>query len=357
MRIYERLVRPVLFGLPSEPAHQFAKLALRMFPARRMAAVYEVHSPRLRTQLAGLPLARPVGLAAGFDKDGDVIDPLQCLGFGYVVVGSVMPRPRRGNPKPRIVRYAKERSLVNCLGLPSKGLAHATARLQARRIHRVPIVANVHGSTVDEFAGCVRALEPYVDAIEVSLICPNVDDPALEFLEPAGFQRLWRALGRRARRPLLLKLPSYETPAERSMRLELVDLALHLGVAGFTISGTFMRPELGLSMGRGNVSGAPARERALGFVRDLYSVVGRKADIKALGGISSGRDAFDAIAAGATTAELLTGLIYRGPGVAREVNRSLAHLMARHGVPSVDELRGREVAASDASTGCGDVEI
>lgn len=203
----------------------------------------------------------------------------------------------------------------------------------------------------------MRALEPYVDAIEVSLICPNVDDPALEYLEPAGFERLWGALGRRARRPLLLKLPSYETPAERSMRLELVDLALHLGVAAFTISGTFMRPELGLSMGLGNVSGSPARERALGFVRDLYSVVGRKADIKALGGISSGRDAFDAIAAGATTAELLTGLIYRGPGLARDVNRALAQLMTRHGVPTVDDLRGQDVGAADSHTGCKDVEI
>lgn len=128
-RVYERLVRPVLFGLQPEPAHELAKLALRMSPTRRMAGAYEVHNPRLRTQLAGLPLARPVGLAAGFDKDGDVIDPLQCLGFGYVVVGSIMPGPRRGNAKPRIVRHAEERSLVNCLGLPSKGLAHATARL------------------------------------------------------------------------------------------------------------------------------------------------------------------------------------------------------------------------------------
>jgi dihydroorotate dehydrogenase (fumarate)/dihydroorotate dehydrogenase len=283
-------------------------------------------------------------LAAGFDKDGDVIDALQCLGFGYVVVGSVMPEPRRGHPRPRIIRYPEEESLVNCLGLPSKGLAHARSRLQRRRVHRMPVIANIHGSTVEEFAGCVGALEPHVSAIEVSLICPNVDDPALEFLEPAGFQRLWRVLGRFGRRPLLLKLPSYETPAERSARLDLVDLALELGVAGFTISGTFMRPEPRLSLGRGNVSGTPARERALGFVRDMYSVVGRKADIKALGGLSSGLDAFNAIAAGATSVELLTGLIYQGPSVARDVNRALTRLMAHHGISSVDELRGSGVS-------------
>jgi dihydroorotate dehydrogenase len=123
-----------------------------------------------------------------------------------------------------------------------------------------------------------------------------------------------------------------------------VDFALHHGAAAFTISGTFMRTEPGLSMGRGNVSGAPARERALDFVRDLYSVVGRQAGIKALGGISSGQDAFDAIAAGATTAELLTGLIYRGPCVAREVNRELARLMAQQGIGTLNELRGSNAA-------------
>lgn len=345
--VYERLVRPALFRLPPEPAHEVAKLALKACrPASLLARIYEVDDPRLETRLADLRLARPVGLAPGFDKDADVVDPLQCLGFGYVVIGSLMAQRRRGNPRPRVARYRDESSLVNCLGLPSKGLAHAIGRLRARRLRRVPVVANVHGFTVEEFTRCATSIEPHVDAIEISLLCPNVTDPSIEFLDPRRFEHLWDALTRSVSKPLLLKLPSYETPSDRATRLEIVEFALHHRGAAFTISGTFMRDEPMLSMGRANVSGAPAKERALEFVRDLYSVVGRKAGIKALGGISTGLDAFNAIAAGATTAELLTGLIYRGPGVARQVNRGLLRLMAQHGVESVDALRGSNAHAS-----------
>lgn len=349
-RAYERFVRPALFRLPPEPVHEIAKLALKTYHPRSMLArMYDVSDPRLATTLGDLTLARPLGLAPGFDKDGDVVDPLQCLGFGYIVIGSVMSRPRTGNPKPRVARYEDECSLTNCLGLPSKGLEHAIAKLRARRLHRVPVIANVQGFSVEEVVRCATAIEPYVEAIEIALLCPNISDPSLEFLEPRGFERLWGTLTRGVSKPLLLKLPSYNTPSERAARLEIVELAFHQGASGFTISGTFTRSEPRLSTGRGNVSGGPTRQRALDFVRDLYSITGRRAGIKALGGISSAPDAFNAIAAGASTTELLTGLIYRGPGVARQISRGLLRLMEQHGVESVEGLRGSNAhASSDA---------
>jgi len=284
-----------------------------------------------------------VTLAAGFDKDGDMVDSLQCLGFGSVTIGSILPEPRSGNPKPRVSRYPREMAVANCLGLPSRGVDYVEHRLRERKLRTVPVIASIQGFTIDGFRRCAAAVGPLVDGIELSVSCPNVVEEHEDFLEPERCERLISSLGADGLKPTLVKIPYFDTAAERERRLELVRRAMRLGVAGFTVSGTFTRSEPELSIGRANVSGGPARDRTLSFVRDLWEATEGKATIKASGGMSSGADVYAAISAGATTIELLTGFIYGGWGVARSINAELLELMERGGFESLQELRGSSV--------------
>ena len=345
LRPFERVVRPALFALPPEEAHALVKRALASRLAwERLAPWFELRDPRLQVKVGGIDLLNPLGVAAGFDKDGDSIDSLQCLGFGYVVVGSVLPHENQGNPKPRIVRHVKTESLSNCFGLPSKGIEYVARRLRRRRVHRGAVMINIQAFTTEEYLHCIGRVEPWADAIEVVLVCPNAPVKGIDFTHPHEFAGLAAAIAQ-CRKPLFVKLPPFDTAVERDLRLEIVEIGLRYGIAGYTMPGSFVRSEPALSMRQGNVTGQETLKRGLAFVSDLYRVVGTRAVIKASGGVGSGADAFAAIAAGATTAELYTSLVYKGPRIARTIARELLDLMDENGVASITELRGSDVGA------------
>lgn len=352
---YRSVLRPLLFALPAEKAHSLGQRALALEGLWRRGAVSRrTTDPRLRVDLGGIPLTSPVGLAPGFDKDADALRGLRHLGFGYLVVGSVLPAPRHGNPRPRLLRLPREESLVNSLGLPSRGVEYVVRRLRAAAAGprsggdgRVPVISSLVAFTLDDYPRCFELLQPLVDGIEIALFCPNTDEPT-DFTRPGPFEQLLRALRPRQGKPLFVKLHPYETPAERAECLRLVELAQRYGVAGVTVAGSFTRVEPRLAVGRGSVSGRPAYPRMLRYVRDLYEVTRGGMAIKALGGIFSAADAMAAIAAGATTVELLTAFVYEGWNLAARLNRELAALLDSCGAASLQELRGSASAAEIA---------
>src|SRR5262249_44991209 len=153
-------------------AHDLARLALRVPAAFWMLGRSgHVRDPRLATDLAGMPLANPVGLAPGFDKDGDLLSSLQHLGFGYLLIGSLTPEARAGNPRPRLVRSPDRSSVSNSMGLPNRGIDACVRRLEANPIRRATVLASVAGFSVESILAGVAALEPLVAAVEVGLIC------------------------------------------------------------------------------------------------------------------------------------------------------------------------------------------
>ena len=175
MSVYRELLRPALFKLSPDLSHSAGRLALRSgLPWRLVAGALEVDDPILRTTFAGVDLPNPVGLAAGFDKDCELIDALSCLGFGFLTVGSIMPEPRAGHPYPRLVRYEDTESLSDSMGLPSRGLAYCVERLKRTPRRRMPVFANIGGFTAEAIATSYLAVEPHVDAVEISLMCPNM---------------------------------------------------------------------------------------------------------------------------------------------------------------------------------------
>src|ERR687887_243328 len=231
MGLYRSVAKPLLFALPPEAAHRLAHRLLGLpLPWERIGGA--VHDPALRVRLAGIELANPIGLAAGFDKTGRHVDALGRLGFGYVVAGTFTRRPRRGNRRPRIVRSSERTAIVNAMGLPNPG-AEAAARILARTPHPTPRLASIADEAIEDAVESHAMLEPHVDAVELNVSCPNVSWGRDRDNE-AHLAELLRRLGERRRTPLFVKLPPFSTPVERDVVLALAAIAQEGGADGFT---------------------------------------------------------------------------------------------------------------------------
>ena len=337
------MVRPLLFRLPPETAQKLAELALK--PGGRMLGLRRrAFGKGLRSELCGLTLQNPVGLAAGFDKDCALVRPLAALGFGYLTVGTVTEQPRPGNPRPRLLRYAKQELLVNAMGFPSKGLYHAARRLERarRRSLCAPVVVSVSGTTADEIVRCHRRLEPLADGVELNVSSPNTAG-LRAFHEVAALTDLLARVNDGRRKPLFVKLPPYQSPGaeeaghrdDRDTVLSMVRACLEAGVDALTVANSKPVTDGRLAVGAGGLSGRPVFGDTLRMVAEVRAEIGTKAAINACGGIFTGEDAWQALKAGATTVQLYTGLVYRGPGVVKRISRELLASMARDHVDSL----------------------
>ena len=343
--LYRFLLRPLLFRLPPEAAQRAADLALEQrLLWRAVAPAFRVRDAKLNVDLCGLELENPVGLAAGYDKNCELLPSLAALGFGYLVGGTVTEFPRPGNPKPRIVRYVKEQSLVNALGFPGKGLEHAARQLERARsaLGGKPVVVSVSGVTPDEIVRCHRRLEPLADAIEVNISSPNTAGLKV-FHEAKAFAKLIGRINEARAKPLMVKLPPYpaadaDNGAEGSAResvLALVGACVQKGVDAVTVANSRPAADSRLSVGSGGLSGRAIFSDTLRMVADVKAEAGDRLAINACGGIFSGDDAWKAIKAGATTVQLYTGLVYRGPSIVKQINRDLLAIMDREGIGSL----------------------
>lgn len=344
------LLRAALFRLPPECAHRLSILALRggLVGAARPGPA----PPSLRQHLFGLDFPNPLGLAAGYDKDGEVPDPAARLGFGFVEVGTVTPLPQAGNPRPRLFRLVRQRALINRLGFNNAGLDAMRARL-ARRVAsgagRVILGANLGANkdspdrAADYVAGLV-ALHPYADYFVVNVSSPNT--PGLRELQAAS--ALDDLLGRLAaarpglagRKPLLLKVAPDLDPAQRAA---VAERALHHGIDGLIVGNTTLARDgvAGPLAGEaGGLSGAPLLGRSTAVLADFRRLVGDRLPLIGVGGVASGADAYAKIRAGASLVQLYTGLVYGGPGLPARILRDLAACLARDGFARVADAVG-----------------
>lgn len=312
---YERVVRPLLFTLPPEPAHSLTQLALRSRLVGSLLSVRTPSDPDLRCDLGGLACPNPIGLAAGLDKDGRLLTSLLRMGFGYVTVGSITPLPRTGNPRPRLARYPRQRAIGNSMGLPSLGAARVAELLRRPRPAGPPVIGNVTGFGVDEIVRTVHRIAGYVDGIELGLICPNTDE-AGELGEVRMLRELLSELDGTVTRPVFVKLPPYHDQTERRLTMGLLEACAEAGIAGVSVSGTRVEPQPKLATGRGSLAGAPVFPDTVRIVTEI-AAAGTGLAIKASGGVMTGADAARLLDVGATTVEVYSALIYRGPRVAR----------------------------------------
>ena len=338
-----RLARPALFTLDAERAHRLTIALLKRLPARRAPA-----PGPLATRVAGLDFPNPVGLAAGFDKDGEVPGAMLGFGFGFVEVGSITPLPQAGNPKPRLFRLAEDRAVINRMGFNNGGAQAAMARLGARRpegIVGINVGANKDSpDRIGDYARMTAAMAPFASYLTVNISSPNT--PGLRALQDQGALRalLERVLDARGASdvPIFLKVAPDLGPSviEAIARLA-IDKRLGALIVGNT---TLSRPPLSSQHAgeAGGLSGAPLAQLALQRLRDFRRASDGAIPLVGVGGIATAEDAWARIRAGASLVQLYSAMVYAGPGIARSIMRGLEVLMRRDGFASVAEAVGSE---------------
>ena len=301
----------------------------------------------LESRVAGLSFPNPVGLAAGFDKDCRLAHVLPALGFGFLELGTVTPRPQPGNERPRVFRFPEDEALVNRLGFPGEGAQAAGRRLAALRSRPVPIGLNL-GINADvpaeqapaEYAKVFSALYPYGDYFVVNVSSPNTRG-LRQLQERIRLERILAALqGMNGdKKPVFVKLsPDLDPDALADILPLLKREAAGVVCANTTLSRQGMPEMMGATAG--GLSGAPLRDLSTRMIRDVFRLTGGKLPIIGVGGISTPEDAYQKIRAGASLVQVYTGLVYRGPGLAGELNRGLARLLQEHRLSRIGEAVG-----------------
>lgn len=345
-------VRDVLFRFDAERVHAATLQLLRVAGAfspvtRLLRAMFEVNDPRLAVDVFGVRFKNPVGLAAGYDKDGIAIRGLGCLGFGHIEVGTVTLRAQAGNPRPRLHRIPKARVLINSMGFPNAGV---DALRVPRGITRIGINIGKNKDTpledtAQEYCALVERVHSFADYIALNVSSPNT--PNLRALQTrANIEALLRAVIATRNRltprvPLLVKISPDLTEAELD---DLIDVLMTCGVDGVIATNTTTSREAVPQYANvnGGLSGAPLRARATEIIRYIAARTRGALPIIGVGGIASAEDALEKIRAGASLVQVYTGLVYAGPTLIRDINRELARACAREGVCNISELtRGR----------------
>jgi dihydroorotate dehydrogenase (fumarate)/dihydroorotate dehydrogenase len=352
-RLYESLLRPLLFQLSADRAHDLARFSLRAAPPlwRVLGASARHDDPRLRTRLGDLSLANPFGLAPGFDKNAEMLPSLTQLGFGYLVVGSITREPRFGNPFPRLVRYPERWSIANSMGLPNRGIAEAVRALRRPRpSHWPPIIGSVAGFTSDELVDAAAAIEPDVAAVEIGLVCPNTTET--ERLEELRiFSALAEGLVERIHKPLFIKLPPHHSDVDRERIFRMLDVCMRVGIHGVSLSGTRPVVEPGLGMGRGSLAGRDVFEGSVRIVQDVVGYTRGQLVVRAAGGVFTGGHALRMLEAGASSVEVYSAFIYRGWAVAGDLKRELLRALAAQRLASVRDVRPAAAVPTSVAAG------
>ena len=330
--LYE-LLRPLVFAFNPEIAHRLSLFALDQAHKLGMLKLARVRLPSCPTKVMGLTFPNPVGLAAGLDKNGEHIDALSDLGFGFIEIGTVTPRPQPGNPKPRLFRLRQAHAIINRMGFNNHGVDKLVENVQRARykgILGINIGKNAdtpieHAS--DDYLTCLSAVYPYASYVAVNISSPNTKnlrdlqgadalDALLSQLKKRQ-QELAQAHGRYV--PIALKIsPDLETEQISAISALLRRHRMDAVIATNTTLDRDRVAHLRHGQESGGLSGLPLRNLSNSVIRQLHAELKGEVPIIGVGGILSGKDAHEKIAAGATLVQLYTGFIYRGPGLIRE---------------------------------------
>jgi dihydroorotate dehydrogenase len=337
------LFRPAAFAHDAETAHRATIAALKLLPPYRPPDF----PASLKTRVAGLDFPNPVGLAAGFDKDAEVPEQMLSLGFGFVEVGTVTPRPQRGNESPRLFRLVRDRAVINRMGFNNAGQPSAFERLQR--------LTNVHGiigvnvgankdsaDRIADYVSGVRAMAPVARYLTINISSPNT--PGLRGLQEEGaLEELLAAVrGAGAKKPIFLKVaPDLGNgDPERIVRAAIDHKIDALIVANTTVSRPPLRSRYAGEAG--GLSGAPLKPLALQALRQFHLASAGEIPLIAAGGIATANDAWERICAGASLVQLYSAMVFEGPGIARRIAAGLAKRLKQEGFSSIAEAVGSE---------------
>lgn len=340
--MYKLIIRPVLFSLSAEKAHHFTFRLLKgllKIPGMKgiFRALFSCHDPLLEREVFGIRFKNPIGLAAGFDKDARWVDELATIGFGFVEIGTVTPKPQPGNPAPRLFRLPKDHGLINRMGFNNEGVEAAALRLKKRKSNII-IGGNIGKNKVTPNEQAARDYEiafnqlyDVVDYFVINVSSPNTPN-LRELQEKEPLQQLLTGLmqlnaQKFAPKPILLKI----APDLNNQQLDdIVAIVLETGIDGIVATNTTISrenlttPEAEVAqVGAGGLSGKPLRDRSTEVIRYIHQKSKAAFPIIGVGGIHDPKDALEKMKAGATLVQLYTGFIYEGPGIVKRINRAI----------------------------------
>ena len=337
--MYQKLIRPLLFQLPPEKAHHLSVKLLNIAVAipgikNVFHLLYHLHDKNLQRKCFGLTFPNPVGLAAGFDKDGRFFEAMSHLGFGFIEIGTVTPRPQVGNPQPRLFRLPADSALINRMGFNNEGVDAMVERLQGNRPKNLIIGGNI-GKNKDtpnkdaalDYLICFDKLFDHVDYFVINVSSPNT--PNLRDLqEKEPLTQLLSILQKRNQeysnpKPILLKIAPDLTNTQLD---DIIEIAQATQLAGLIATNTTINrdnlqtntPQL-TRIGNGGLSGDPLKNRATEVIRYLFEKTNGQLPIIGVGGIKTPADALEKLAAGACLVQVFTGMIYTGPGLVKDI--------------------------------------
>lgn len=343
-----RVIRPLLFALSAERAHHLSVAALRLMPTPAAPAPDSM----LETTVAGIRFPNPVGLAAGYDKEGLVAHKMHGLGFGFTELGTLTPLPQAGNPQPRLFRLVEDRAVINRMGFNNGGQAAAAERVAKRRQPKSndhgPVIGINIGANKDaadriaDYATGVTCMAPLADYLTVNISSPNT--PGLRALQDrAALDQLLAAVmaARGAdRTPIFLKVAPDLEPADVE---DIAAACLDHQIDALIVSNTTItRPPLRSAQAgeTGGLSGAPLHDLSLDRLRDFRRLLGDRLPLIGVGGIANADQAYARIRAGASLIQLYSALVYEGPYLAKRINAGLKDRMTRDGVRNIADLVG-----------------
>ena len=342
------ILRPYIFSLDPEAAHDLAIKSLKLNFLPR--SFFDVEGEELlETNLFYKKLKNPVGLAAGFDKSAEVYNSLFKLGFGFIEVGTVTPKSQLGNPKPRIFRLEKDQALINRLGFNNQGsdiVAERVSENKPKGILGINIGPNKETKNKSEdFYLCLLKLHHYADYITINISSPNTEG-LRNFHEENSMKKLLEGLNKlkkekKINKPLVVKLSPDIKDEDISSIVEIIN---KYNIDGIIISNTTdkNRDNL-LDIGKnevGGLSGQPIKNISTNLIKKFYKETNKKIKIIGVGGVDSGDSAFEKITAGADLVQLYTGMVYKGPGVIKEIKKELISILKNEKIKSISEAVG-----------------
>lgn len=340
--MYKYFLRPLFFLLSPEKAHYFVNDLFNVFlkiPGIRSLTktLFQVEHPKLERELFGLKFPNPVGLAAGFDKQASFYKDFSSLGFGFIEVGTITPKPQDGNPKPRMFRLPKDQGLINRMGFNNGGLEMARKNLEGRdrsfiiggNIGKNKVTPNENA--VDDYLLCFRGLHDLVDYFVVNVSSPNT--PGLrELQDKEPLLKILNALKAEnekipVSRPILLKIAPDLTNSQLDDIIEIVAESKIDGViaTNTTINREGLKSDKELLAEAGGLSGKPVRERSTEVIKYLHDKSNGAFPIIGVGGIHSAQDAIEKLDAGASLVQVYTGFIYEGPNLIKSINKAIVN--------------------------------
>ncbi len=340
--MYRNIIRPLLFLIPPETIHNIISLLLRILLAipgfKALTGCFlTIKNEGLKRKVAGLEFDNPVGMAAGFDKNGKLFNKLAVFGFSFVEIGTITPGPQPGNKRPRSFRLVRDKALVNRMGFNSKGVESVVKRLKKKRKGLI-IGGNIGKNSttpneraVNDYEKCFNALYEHIDYFVVNVSCPNVNN-LTELQDASSLEEILERLVRLRKekeyyRPVFLKI----SPDLDFEKLDnIIGICKKNGIDGIVATNTTISRE-GLKTGKdriekigvGGLSGAPLRDRSTEIIRYITEKTNGGMPVIGVGGILNARDAIEKIEAGATLVQLYTGFIYEGPFLVKRINKAI----------------------------------